>query len=78
LEKSKQKKFVKAQRKGFNSMVILGSWTLRLHRNGGAFDGATPSLAKAQHSFKEELSLWCFAGARKLQKLVFGCGEVLV
>jgi len=78
LEKSKQKKIAKAQRKGFNSMVILGSWTLRLHRNGGAFDGATPSLAKAQHSFKEELSLWCFAGARKLQKLVFGCGEVLV
>jgi hypothetical protein len=78
LEKSKQKKIVKAQRKGFNSMVILGSWTLWLHRNRRVFDGATPSLATAQHSFKEELSLWCFAGAQKLQELVCGCGEVLV
>ena len=75
------KKVVNTQRKGFNSMVILGAWTLWLQRNRG-FDVVIPSLARAHHSFKEEVSPWCFAGARKLQDLFFiflgrGRGEML-
>jgi len=31
-------------RKGFNSLVILGAWTLWNHRNRCVFDGDTPSL----------------------------------
>ena len=64
------KKVVNTQRKGFNRMVILGEWTLWLQSNRG-FDVVISSLARAQHSFKEEVSPWCFAGARKLQDLFF-------
>jgi hypothetical protein len=47
------------QRKGLNSMVILGAWASWLHRKRGIFDTCGPSLVKAQqqHSFKEKLRL---------------------
>ena len=64
----------KNQRRGFNSAVILGAWTLWNHRNRCVFDGISPSLSVAQHFFEDELSLWSFAGARKLQALFFGLG----
>jgi hypothetical protein len=34
-------------KKGFNSLVILGPWTIWNHRNSCVFDGAAPSLAGA-------------------------------
>jgi hypothetical protein len=34
-------------RKGLNSLVILGAWTLWNHRNICVFDGATPNLVGA-------------------------------
>jgi hypothetical protein len=76
--KKASKKVEKVQRKGFNTAVILGAWTLWNHRNRYVFDGATPSLPSAQHFFKEETRLSCFAGARKLQELFSGCREGLV
>jgi len=61
-------------------MVILEAWALWLNRKRGVFDSATPSLATAQHSFKEELSLAAslVLTDQKLQKLFFGRGEMLV
>jgi hypothetical protein len=61
-------------------MVILGEWTLWLHRERGVFDSATPSLATTQHSFKEELSFGAslVLTTQKLQELFFGCGQMLV
>jgi hypothetical protein len=35
------------QLKGFNSLTILGAWTLWTQRNKCVFDGATPDLARA-------------------------------
>jgi len=64
----------KAQRKGFNSAVIFGSWTCGISGTY-MFEGVAPPLPAAQLFFKEELQHWCFAGARKLQMLFPGQGE---
>uniref|UniRef100_A0A0A9C0A4 Uncharacterized protein n=1 Tax=Arundo donax TaxID=35708 RepID=A0A0A9C0A4_ARUDO len=53
-------------------MVILGAWTLWNIRNRCIFDGALPSLSGAHRFFKDELGLWCLAGAKKLQELGLG------
>jgi hypothetical protein len=37
------KKVPKNRRKGFNSLIILGSWCLWLTRNKTIFDGVNPS-----------------------------------
>lgn len=42
------KKVDKTWRKGFNSMVLLGSWTLWNHRNNCVVNGASPSIANAR------------------------------
>ena len=34
-------------RKGINSLVILGAWTIWKHRNRGLIEGASPNLAEA-------------------------------
>ena len=69
----------KTQRKGFSSFVILGTWTLWNQRNKCVFDSACawPALLNVQHFFKEEMSLWCLAGAQKLQELGLGRVEGL-
>jgi len=57
-----------AQR-GFNSLVILGAWTLWKHRNSCVFEGAAPNLARALLLAKEEAVLWSLAGARGISFL---------
>jgi hypothetical protein len=44
-------------RKGINSLIILGAWTLWTHRNRCVFDGAAPSVAGAL-AVAEDDSLW--------------------
>lgn len=44
---------------GLNSIVILGSWTLWMHRNHCVFYGTAPKLADALLLAKEEAQLWC-------------------
>jgi hypothetical protein len=56
-------------KKGFNSLVILGAWTLWNHRNSCVFNGAAPNLAGALVSALEECRLWSLAGARGLSFL---------
>jgi len=56
-------------KKRFNSLVILGAWTLWNHRNGCVFDGAAPNLAAALSFALEERRLWALAGARGLSLL---------
>ena len=57
-----------AQR-GFNSLVILGAWTLWKHRNSCVFEGAAPNLMRALLLAKEEAVLWSLAGARGISFL---------
>jgi hypothetical protein len=59
----------KKYKKGVNSLIILGAWVLWKHRNGCVFDGVAPSVITIMRILKEEHTLWCLAGARKLQGL---------
>jgi hypothetical protein len=48
----------KALKKGLNSLIILGAWTLWKHRNDISFNGATPHLSTALSNAGEEA--WCW------------------
>ena len=56
-------------RKGINSLIILGAWTLWTHRNKCVFDGAAPSVAGALSVAEDERRSWSLAGARGLSVL---------
>jgi hypothetical protein len=56
-------------RDGFNSLVILGAWTIWRHRNDCVFNGAQPSIAGLLTSANDEFNMWCFAGAKGLTRL---------
>jgi len=66
------KKIPKQLKKGFNSMCILGAWTLWKHRHACVFDGVSPNLQQALHNYKGEFQLWQFSGAKGLAALVSG------
>ena len=52
--------------KGFNSLVILGAWSLWKHRNRCVFDNCNPSAAVVLAVAREELMGWRMAGAKAL------------
>ncbi|WVZ93177.1 LOW QUALITY PROTEIN: hypothetical protein U9M48_039179, partial [Paspalum notatum var. saurae] len=56
-------------RKDFNSIVILGSWSLWKHRNSCVFYGASPSLDRVLLLAKEKALFWSLAGARGISSL---------
>ena len=53
----------------FNSLVVLGAWSIWTHRNACVFDGATPSISRALSATNDERHLWEMAGARCLSSL---------
>jgi len=63
------RKIPKQQKKGFNSLIILGAWILWKHRNACVFEGSTPNLQRALQEFKDERHLWLLAGAKRLAAL---------
>ncbi|GJN12220.1 hypothetical protein PR202_ga30478 [Eleusine coracana subsp. coracana] len=56
-------------RKGLNSIIILGAWTIWRHRNDCVFNGKVPSVAAALIMAGNERNLWGLAGAPVLAAL---------
>jgi hypothetical protein len=56
-------------RKGLNSLIILGLWTIWNHRNRCVFDGLSPNLETAIRRAEEEREMWELAGAKSLALL---------
>ncbi|CAL5002947.1 unnamed protein product [Urochloa decumbens] len=60
----------KEVRKGINSLIILVAWELWKHRNSCVFDNQRPNIQDVLWSVNTEGSIWCMAGACKLQELL--------
>ncbi|GJN20507.1 hypothetical protein PR202_gb07894 [Eleusine coracana subsp. coracana] len=69
------RRVAKENRKGVNTLIILGAWSLWKHRNSGVFEGTAPSVQSLLDNLKHEAQLWTFAGARGLKEL--GLGRLL-
>jgi hypothetical protein len=69
---------IKARKKGFNSLIILGAWCLWLQRNRAVFHGESPSLHRIFRCFSDECVCWASAGAKEIGSmgLVAALGEV--
>jgi hypothetical protein len=52
-----------------NSLIILGAWIIWKHRNACVFEGVSPSPSMLWSELKNEHSLCCMAGAKKLLEL---------
>jgi hypothetical protein len=57
-------------RKGLNSLIILGAWSIWNHRNRCVFDGISPSVPKVLSALEDDLLQWSFAGARGVSYLL--------
>jgi hypothetical protein len=57
-------------KKGLNSLIILGAWTLWKHRNRCAFDVIAPNLVTAVSQADEERRFWELPGARGISHLM--------
>jgi hypothetical protein len=57
------------QRKGFNSLVVLGVWVIWKHRNMCVFNGVVPNVQVALLVAREEALLWTMAGAKGMSLL---------
>ena len=53
----------KSRRKGFDSLVLLLTWKLRLERNSRMFEGKTSTVPALCSSIANEAHLWKLAGA---------------
>jgi hypothetical protein len=56
-------------KKGFDSLVVLGTWVIWKHRNSCVFNGVAPSVLAVLEMVKEEALLWTMAGAKGLSML---------
>jgi len=57
-------------KKGLNSIIILGAWSIWNHHNHCVFDGSQPSLSSVLVAVKDELLLWSLAGAWRISNLL--------
>ncbi|GJN11863.1 hypothetical protein PR202_ga30096 [Eleusine coracana subsp. coracana] len=66
------RKVPKEIRKGLNTVIILGGWTLWKHRNACVFDTAAPCIRTLLKNFDNENHLWCLVGVAGLRRLALG------
>jgi len=59
-------------RRGGNSLVILGAWSIWRHRNDCVFDNVTPNVNSVLHLAKEEAGRWSAAGAKGISLISAG------
>ncbi|WVZ85337.1 hypothetical protein U9M48_032277 [Paspalum notatum var. saurae] len=57
-------------KKGLNSVIVLGAWSIWNHRNRCVFNGIQPNLNEVLVLFRDELHLWSVAGARGISNLL--------
>jgi hypothetical protein len=56
-------------RKGPNSLVILGAWSIWRHKNDCVFNGAAPKVNMVLALAKDEAHCWSLAGAKGISPL---------
>jgi len=56
-------------RKGLNSLVILGAWSIWRHRNDCVFNGAAPNVHMVLALAGDEAHCWSLAGAKGISLL---------
>jgi hypothetical protein len=56
--------------KAFNSIIVLGAWTIWNHRKQCVFDEIQPSISEVFSWVKDEIQRWSLAGARKLSSIL--------
>jgi hypothetical protein len=59
-----------SRKKGLNSLIILGAWTLWKYHNRCVFDGVSPNLAVALSQAEEERVVWELVGAKGITFLM--------
>jgi hypothetical protein len=57
-------------RRGFNTLVVLGAWTIWKTRNDAVFNGVAPKDDRALLLAREQAELWMLAGAKGLSVVV--------
>ena len=56
--------------RGFNTLVVMGAWTIWRTRNDVVFDRIAPSVDRALLLGRDEAELWMLAGAKGLSAVV--------
>jgi hypothetical protein len=51
--------------RGFESLAVLGAWTIWKSRNDIVFNGIAPRVDRALLLAREEADLWILAGAKR-------------
>jgi hypothetical protein len=58
-------------RDGIRSIIILVLWELWTERNARIFKEKASTLRQLMHRIQDEANGWAFAGAKKLQRLIW-------
>lgn len=73
---SAHKRFTKAARKCFDSMVVLTSWCLWKERNRRTFDHQDRTVSELLALISDEVASWCLAGYHHLYPVVDTFGRI--